>query len=128
MKTEKNILGIGTDIIAVHRIQKSMEKQGDNFLEKIFTPNERAYCAKFSDPTANYAVRFSAKEAVAKALGCGFNEHLTFLDIEVTKDEHGKPHIKLSDKAKDHFGNPHIEISLSHCKEYATAFVIAFSQ
>jgi holo-[acyl-carrier protein] synthase len=128
MKTEKTILGIGTDIIAVHRIQKSIDKQGDTFLEKIFTANERAYCAKFSEPTASYAARFSAKEAVAKALGCGFTEHLTFLDIEVTKDELGKPHIKLSSRAQDHFGNPHIEISLSHCKEYATAFVIAFSQ
>ncbi|MCH9621938.1 MAG: Holo-[acyl-carrier-protein] synthase [Chlamydiia bacterium] len=127
MKTKNNIIGIGTDIISIDRFAKSIERQGETFINTIFTEEEKAYCKKFKDPTGAYAVRFSAKEAVAKALGCGFNEVLTFLDIEIIKDDLGKPSIRLSSRANEHFEDPHIELSLSHCKEYATAFVIAFS-
>jgi len=127
MKTDKQIIGIGTDIISIDRFSKSVERQGEKFLETIFTEEEKHYCQKFKDPMGAYAARFSAKEAVAKALGCGFTETFSFLDIEVMKDEKGKPSIQLSTRAQEEFDSPQIEISISHCKEYATAFAIAFS-
>lgn len=121
------LIGIGTDIIAIARFAKSIDKYGQNFLDKLFTKEEQEYCNKFKDSTERYAARFSAKEAVVKALGCGFGKEIAFLDINITKDELGKPHIKLSTSAKKQFNSPHISISLSHCKEYATATAIAFS-
>ena len=127
MIKKTNILGIGTDIIAISRFAKSLSKHGDKFLDKIFTKKEQQYCKKYADSTPRFAARFSAKEAVSKALGTGFNELLSFLDIEITNDEKGKPHVILSDKVKNHFGSPSFEISLSHGKESATATVIALN-
>lgn len=126
MTTKNSLIGIGTDIIAIERFQKTLEKQGSKFLDKVFTKEEQSYCIKFSDPSGCFAARFSAKEAVVKALGSGFTEVLTFLDIEIIKDEKGKPFVKLSSRAQAEFNHPHIELSISHCKEYATAFAIAF--
>jgi holo-[acyl-carrier protein] synthase len=126
MNKKTNVLGIGTDIIAVSRFVKSLTKHGGNFLDKIFTKQEQEYCNKYSDSAARFAARFSAKEAVAKSLGNGFNEKLSFLDIEITNNSLGKPEVILSDKGKINFNNPTFELSLSHCKEYATATAIAF--
>lgn len=120
-----SISGIGTDIIAIKRFGKSIEKYGKKFLDKIFTTAEQEYCDAFSDSTPRYAARFSAKEAVSKALGCGIGEHLGFHDIEILKDPSGKPYIKLTQSALAHFNNVSFHLSLSHCKEYATAVAVA---
>ncbi|MCH9616765.1 MAG: Holo-[acyl-carrier-protein] synthase [Chlamydiia bacterium] len=125
MNNNKNITGLGTDIIAIGRFSKSIEKYGKKFLDKIFTAEEQEYCDAFSDSTPRYAARFSAKEAVSKALGCGIGKDLGFHDIEIIKDDLGKPHIRLSKSALSHFNNPEFHLSLSHCKEYATAVAIA---
>lgn len=125
MTKKTALIEIGTDIIAISRFRKSVERHEKNFLDKIFTKQEQEYCKKYSDPMPRLAARFSAKEAVAKALGCGFNKDLGFLDIEIINNELGKPTITLSHKAIKAFNNPSIKISLSHCKEYATATAIA---
>ena len=125
MSKTSESLEIGTDIIAISRFAKSLERYEDKFIEKMFTKNEQVYCKKYSDYIPHFAARFSAKEAVAKALGCGISKHLSFLDIEVLNNELGKPYIVLSKDASKHFGNPKIKISISHCKEYATAMAIA---
>lgn len=116
--------GLGTDIIEVDRIRANINQYGDKFLSKILTPLEKAYCLKYKDPAPHVAGRFAAKEAVAKALGCGFGEELEFHDIAIVHDEKGKPIIKLSEKASQHFDNPQFLISMSHCKSHATATVI----
>jgi holo-[acyl-carrier protein] synthase len=125
MNNNKNVTGLGTDIIAIARFNKSIEKYGKKFLDKIFTAAEQEYCDAFSDSAPRYAARFSAKEAVSKALGCGIGENLGFHDIEILKDDLGKPYIKLSPSALAHFNDVSFHLSISHCKEYATAVAIA---
>lgn len=76
MKTDKGtVLGIGNDIIEVDRIRKASEE--DRFTSRLFTEKERQYCLKHQDPAERLAGRFAAKEAVAKALGCGASSSLT---------------------------------------------------
>jgi holo-[acyl-carrier protein] synthase len=119
-----SIRGLGTDIIEVERIAANLEKYGEKFLDKILTHREKEHCSKFKDPTLHVAGRFAAKEAVSKALGTGFGEHLEFHDIEIFNDPNGKPEVTLSKRARDHFGSPTILLSISHCKTHATATAI----
>ncbi len=118
----------GVDIIETERIRKSMENHGESFIERIFTKQEIEYCeqkkaAKFQ----SYAARFAAKEAVSKAFGTGIRESLGWKDIEVLNDELGKPEIVLGQEAKALFvalGGISLSLSLSHCKDYAVAYVV----
>jgi holo-[acyl-carrier protein] synthase len=121
---DSQIFGIGTDIIAVERIKNVLSRHPVHFPEKYFTTEERAYCDACREPAERYAARFAAKEAVAKALGTGFGEHLNFLDVEICRDTHGKPYAVLSDRAQTFFGKLQIHLSISHCHEYATATAI----
>lgn len=118
------IKGIGTDIIEVARIRKNIEQYGQTFYDKILTPDEKRYSLTYADPAPTVAGRFAAKEAVAKALGTGFGEHLSFHDIEVLNDTVGKPIIRLSPKAKAHFNPGTLHLSISHNKEHAIAFAL----
>jgi holo-[acyl-carrier protein] synthase len=126
MGKNERCIGIGTDIISIERFEKAYTKHGKSFIDKLFTPNEQIYCNKHSNPLPFFAARFSAKEAISKSLGCGFGEKLSFLDIEISKDLMGKPYVTLSKGAMERFNNPTIHLSLSHCKQYATASAIAF--
>jgi holo-[acyl-carrier protein] synthase len=91
-----NIFGIGTDIINIKRLEKSLKKNGTKFKNKIFTNKEKLYCESKKNPSAYYAKRFAAKEAFAKALGTGFRRDITFKSIEVSNNQFGKPSIKIS--------------------------------
>lgn len=122
--TNKTILGLGNDIIEIARIQLSLITYSDRFIQRILTEKERAYCARHSDPAPHLAGRFAGKEAVAKALGTGLGKHLSWHDIEIFNNAEGKPEVFLSEGAKSRFHNPHILISLSHCKEYASAVAL----
>lgn len=118
------IKGLGTDIIEVSRFLKLMQKHPERFLERLFTDPEKEYCSLYRDSERHFAARFAAKEAVAKALGCGFGKRLNFLDITILNEENGKPVVIFSEYAQLEFSNPHILISLSHCENYATATAI----
>ena len=89
------IFGIGTDIINIKRMEKSITKNGDNFINKIFSKNEILYCKKKKNPFPFYAKRFAAKEALSKALGTGIRKGIKFKNIEITNDNFGKPSIEL---------------------------------
>ena len=89
------IFGIGTDIINIKRMEKSIKKNGDNFINKIFSQKEILYCKKKKNPFPFYAKRFAAKEALSKALGTGIRKGIKFKNIEITNDYFGKPSIKL---------------------------------
>ncbi len=115
------VRGIGNDIIEISRIKASIARHERRFLDKIFTPNEQAYCLRYRDPTPNFAGFFAAKEAIVKALGTGFRSEITWLDIEISHDHLGKPEPVLSSRLNAAFCNPQILISISHCREYATA-------
>lgn len=118
------IMGIGTDIIEVSRIESAINKYGQKFLDKMFTKKEQAYCKAFRQSSRNFAGRFAAKEAVVKALGTGLSKGLNWTDVEIINDEQGKPILILSENIRMHFNDPLIYLSISHCHEYATATAI----
>lgn len=118
------VRGIGNDIIEISRIDAVIKKYGTKFLDKIFTKKEQEYCLRHKDSSRHFAGRFAAKEAIVKALGIGFRSGVSWLDIEICNDEIGKPIPFLSQRLQENFDNPDIQISISHCREYATAFAI----
>ncbi len=130
------ILGIGTDLVDIRRIEKILETHGEKFLSMTYVKSEQEEAAKINHDqqrASYFSKRFAAKEAFAKALGCGFGEHVTFLDIYVDKENTGKPIILLSPrlhkKMEKIFGKSSIKIDLSLTDEYpiAQAFVIISS-
>ena len=113
----------GTDVIEIDRIKKCIEKYGDRFLKRIFTYNEIQYCeGKKLQKFQSYAVRFAAKEAIYKALSDYINFEHSWKDFEIQNNVNGKPIIKLNFEISN---LQNLEISLSHCKKYAIANVIA---
>ncbi|MBS0603997.1 MAG: holo-ACP synthase [Verrucomicrobia bacterium] len=118
------IIGIGNDIIEIERIRKSIDTHGLRLLSKLFTTKEQDYCLKHKDPVPHFAGRFSAKEAVVKALGTGFGEHASWLDFEILNDAHGKPSVLFSPKMGKKLQGTSILVSISHCQLYVTAFAI----
>lgn len=118
------ILGIGNDIVEIERIREALAEHGDRFLHRIFTPKEQAYCLHHADTAPSFAGRFSAKESIVKALGCGFGEQAAFLDMEILNNAQGKPEVFFSEKLKKRFNNPQVLISISHCKAYVATVAI----
>lgn len=116
--------GLGSDIVEIKRIKETHQRHGKRFLNRLFTSNEQNYCLQYTPPHERLAGRFAAKEAISKALGTGFNENLSWQDIEIVNDSFGKPLVKLSKKANIYFNSPQILLSISHCKDYAIAFAI----
>lgn len=120
------IFGIGTDIIEVERIKKQLESNS-GLKEKLFTINEIAYCETKKNKAQHYAARFAAKEAFLKAIGTGWRDGLQFNEVEVTKDQLGKPLIVLYGKTKEFVATiniTNIQVSLSHIKDMVNAIVI----
>ena len=125
------IMGIGTDLCDIRRIEKSIEKFGERFKVKIFTQGERDYCDSKSGSASYYAKRFAAKEAVAKALAGPKTGALSWQDVEVVKDPSGRPAIKLhrgaAKRMTDRLPNGlsgKIHLSLTDDYPYAQAFAI----
>ncbi len=118
------ILGVGCDIIEVVRVQQSIEKHGELFLHKIFTPLEHNYCSRYKNPYPHYAARFAGKEAISKAFGVGISTEISWLDMEIGNDSKGNPFVTFQPKVKAYFDDPAVKITLSHCKEYAMAVAI----
>lgn len=121
------IYGIGNDIVEIERIKKAILKE--NFIRKICTEKEIENLKKRGNREESYAGIFSAKEAIAKAIGLGVRFY-SLTDIEILNDDLGKPFVSVSEKLdkiiKERFGTYNIEISISHSKEYATAVAIIF--
>jgi holo-[acyl-carrier protein] synthase len=90
------IIGVGTDLVDIRRIERTMERHGERFLMRIFTDAERARAERRVNVAATYAKRFAAKEACAKALGTGFRQGVFFRDIGVTNLPSGKPSLQLA--------------------------------
>lgn len=118
------IAGIGTDIIEIARVKKSVERE--HFKNRVYTKIEQDYCeSRGSQSAASYAARFAAKEAFFKAMGTGINTALT--EVEIINDDGGQPKIFLHGKAETFakkIGVEKIFVSLSHSREFATAIVV----
>ena len=95
------IFGIGTDIVNIKRMEKTLKKNGNIFKNKIFSKKEITYCEKKRNPFPFYAKRFAAKEALSKALGTGIRRGINFKNIEVFNDHYGKPFIRLKGTTAD---------------------------
>lgn len=118
------ILGIGTDIVEVERIQRALENE--SLREKAFSVREIEYCSK-DKSGQSYAARAAGKEAFFKALGTGWRDSMQLHEVEILNDDLGKPYIELSGETLnvfEHKGGGTIHISLSHIKLTAIAFVI----
>ncbi len=90
------IIGIGSDLIDVRRIAKTIERHGERFLDRIYTPAERAKAEGRAKPVETYAKRFAAKEACSKALGTGFRRGVFWRDMGVVNLPSGRPTMKLT--------------------------------
>jgi holo-[acyl-carrier protein] synthase len=90
------IIGLGSDLIDIRRVEKSIERFGSRFLDRIFTEVERAKSDRRANRAASYAKRFAAKEACAKALGTGLNRGVFWRDMGVVNLPGGKPTMKLT--------------------------------
>jgi holo-[acyl-carrier protein] synthase len=123
-----NIAGIGTDIVECLRIAQMIERHGEIFLTRVYTPREIEYCSSRKAATQHYAGRWAAKEAVLKAMGTGWARGISWHDIEVRSDEGGRPSILLGGAAREiceRRGVRDILISISHCRSHATAYALA---
>ncbi|MGX9365526.1 holo-[acyl-carrier-protein] synthase [Desulfoplanes sp. PS50] len=119
------IIGIGTDVVEIERIESGIDKFGNRFLEKILTPQERQRLP--SRPVNYVAGRFAAKEACVKALGTGFSQGIGFRNIDIVSLESGQPHIVLNGPAleKSISLDVHdIHLSITHGRDIASAVVI----
>jgi holo-[acyl-carrier protein] synthase len=90
------ILGLGSDLVDIRRIEQTIERFGDRFLDRIFTDTERRKCERRADRAASYARRFAAKEACSKALGTGFREGVFWRDLGVVNLPSGQPAMRLT--------------------------------
>jgi holo-[acyl-carrier protein] synthase len=118
------LLGLGTDIIEIERIQKALARHEERLVKRLFTPQEQAYCEKFEAPWIRYAGRFAAKEAIIKTLGSKLPKVLSWKEIEVLNDATGKPEVYLSSRLKGLLSDYYFLLSISHCAHYATATAI----
>ena len=122
------IYGIGIDVVEVDRIESAIERQGQVFLDRLFTEKEKDYCQKQKRPGMHYAARFAAKEAVSKALGTGIGGKAGWLEMEVIRGESGAPTIMFHGKAADFIeaeGIATVQVSLTHARDYAAANAVA---
>ncbi|TAE27883.1 MAG: holo-[acyl-carrier-protein] synthase [Candidatus Kapaibacterium sp.] len=118
------IIGIGTDIVLVARINEAVEKYGERFLRRIFTHGEREYCEAQKNKSQHYAARFAAKEAFSKAIGTGIAGDTVWTHIEVVKHQRsGEPFLRLHEKLQERYGTCRVLVSLSHTSESAIAMV-----
>lgn len=124
------IIGVGTDLISVARIEEKILKLGEKFINRIFTKEEIKQASQLQNKSNFYAKRFAAKEAFSKAIGLGIGRGINFLDIEIRNDDLGKPSVKIINNKEsflnDHFAGKKLNfhLSLSDEKNMALATVI----
>lgn len=90
------ILGIGSDLIDIRRVDSLLTRYGDRFVQRLFTAEEQAKAARRVNPAATFAKRFAAKEACSKALGTGFSQGVFFRDMGVVNLPTGQPTLQLT--------------------------------
>ncbi|HXB62967.1 MAG TPA: holo-ACP synthase [Acidobacteriaceae bacterium] len=121
------LVGTGTDIIEIARIQRSIQRYGQRFTRRVFTPGEIAYCEGKKNAAESYAGRFAAKEAAAKALGTGIAQGVTWLEIEVRRQPGERPSVHFTGRAATRAAAMNVaaaSLSITHSRELALATVL----
>lgn len=122
-----HVIGVGADLIEVERIRGVIERQGERFLARVFTDEERAYCGAMKHPHKHYAARFAAKEAVSKCFSTGIGAELGWRSISVYHGERHQPLVRLDAQAEAllrHVGATHVHLTLSHTETTALAVAV----
>lgn len=129
------IIGIGTDLIEIKRIEDLLNRHKDRFMKRVFTPGEITTALALSQSAASFAKRFAAKEAFVKALGTGFSQGILLTDIEVYNQATGQPHLRLYGAAQrilrqrfQGYQKETLHLSLSDTQTHALAFVVIEGQ
>lgn len=125
------IVGVGSDLTEIDRIEASIARFGERFLRRIFTREEIAYCVRKKRPGESFAARFAAKEAGAKALGTGISHGVSWREIEVQRERSGRPRLVFFGRAAQiasSQGVTAVALSLTHTRNVALAFVVLESE
>lgn len=126
-----NVLGIGADIVECLRIARMIERHGELFIDRVYTPKEIRYCQSRKQATQHFAGRWAAKEAILKALGTGWRKGISWRDIEVVNDAMGKPVVSVRGGAREiveQRGIRELLVTVSHCRSHATAYAMALGR
>lgn len=125
------IIGIGTDLVEIKRIEDLISRHKDRFMARVFTPVEIATALALSRPAASFAKRFAAKEAFVKALGTGFSQGILLTEVEVYNEATGQPRLRLYGTAQrilhhrlEGYHKEILHLSLSDTQTQALAFVV----
>jgi holo-[acyl-carrier protein] synthase len=124
-------INVGNDLIENSRIREALEKFGDRFLEKVFTPSEIEYCMKKKDPIPHLSARFSCKEAFIKAIDLPDGVSIDFREIELSGSNFGKKKLSLFGKAKEFYlsqGFSEHTVSVTHTETVSGAVVILYEK
>ena len=118
------LLGMGCDLVEIARIQRVLERQGERFLARVFTEEERTYCLAMPHPPKHFAARFAAKEAVSKCFTTGIGAELGWKSISIYHGPRHDPRVRLYEKGEALLravGGTRVQISLSHTDTMAMA-------
>jgi len=121
------ICGIGVDLVKISRMDRILERWGERFERRLFSPAEIEICRKRAYPPSSFALRFAAKEAFSKAMGLGMRGGIAWRDIEVFNEPGGKPGLRLFGESKKRCKERRItgiHLSLTDEKEYGIAMVV----
>ena len=121
------LVGLGADLIEVERVRGVIERQGERFISRVFSDEERAYCGSMKHPFKHYAARFAAKEAVSKCFGTGIGGELGWRSVSVYHGERHQPLVRLDEKGAEllrRAGATHVHVTLSHTETMAMAVAV----
>lgn len=121
------LVGLGTDLVDVERIRRVMERQGDRFLQRVFTQEEQDYCFGMKYPHKHFAARFAAKEATSKAFTTGIGADLGWKSVSIFKGKREEPLVRLDEKGEAllrRVGATQVWVSLSHTDTLAQAVAV----
>jgi holo-[acyl-carrier protein] synthase len=122
------IIGIGTDITECLRIARMIERHGELFINRVYTPEEIRYCQSRKQATQHFTGRWAAKEAVLKALGTGWVRGIGWRDVEIRNEPGGRAVVAVRGGAKEaveQLGIAKLLVTISHCHTHATAYAMA---
>jgi holo-[acyl-carrier protein] synthase len=125
------IIAHGIDLVDFPRIEQMVQRHGNRFIHRIFTPAEQAYSKANKNSIEKLAGRFAAKEAVLKLMGTGWRGNIAWTDIEIVNNPEGTPEVNLTGEVKniaDRLGIKNVTVSITHTANFAIASAVAMAQ